>query len=707
VGAPAELVASDTSLVVVALVGSNLHVRIFDAVGNTIVDKTEAELIAGQDRSWLKGLVSNDPFPDVSTFSQNTVLDIIDLARSISGYADFFNRGNIVVSGEGSLKVGGAYHQSGGALDVQGTSVISSATGEYVVLGGSVAVGPDAQFMNLNAARDGFLPGTTIVVQSPFIRGDGTTVASEITPAAVNFAGSVITTIDAGVSLTLHGSAVTFPNTIRSNAGEFIISGDFGKGNSGKMTLGTFTGAGTYFTNTGKVKIVGSELKIKSGGYTQNGNASMTHISAGAKLHVFGDLTVSEGELVVDIESRPHHGTRYDRIQASSQANFNDKLVINFGGDFRERLRPDVGDTWEIMQRVSSTRISGFENTTFHVNDAPMPADWLPMGTHLEMVQLPTSFAAPRGLAVRVAPDAGWILYDDWVKANVDGANAVSDYAAFIQDYYFGSNGGAESSEYGGLQSGLVERDGREFYTLTYVRRSGVDATFRTWGSVDMKNWSPAPMAVESIIIHDDGSGLETVSLQSAFDLPEHRLFLQVRGALNLDNAVEGLVPSKPIRGPGGGLRNFEQYLIFQIFNIPLERRNGVLHPDDIEAAAQQLPYRIVPGRVLYFSESGEQEKKNSVTGGTAANGVDRDFIYQDMAQLGGVVIHAGLLDHGKKGIVKVTFIERQPTFIGSTQKSPDGRVTVTSSGKTSEAAQKGELYSYRVDAYVDPFTEN
>ena len=42
------LVNNGRSLVIVALVGTNLHIRIFETNGKKVVDKTEKELVSGK-----------------------------------------------------------------------------------------------------------------------------------------------------------------------------------------------------------------------------------------------------------------------------------------------------------------------------------------------------------------------------------------------------------------------------------------------------------------------------------------------------------------------------------------------------------------------------------------------------------------------------------------------------------------------------------
>lgn len=76
-----------TSLAVVALVGADLHVRIFDDQGDLVIDKPEAELVAGQKLTDLKATLNAVPFPDEASLSDQDQQEAVRCARSIAGYA--------------------------------------------------------------------------------------------------------------------------------------------------------------------------------------------------------------------------------------------------------------------------------------------------------------------------------------------------------------------------------------------------------------------------------------------------------------------------------------------------------------------------------------------------------------------------------------------------------------------------------------------
>jgi len=87
--------APESSQVIVALVGGDLHIRIIDVHirraqesnrfdYQTVVDKTEGQLLNGQEKTDLKNLLTQAPFPDASGISPETRREIIEKAKSIS-----------------------------------------------------------------------------------------------------------------------------------------------------------------------------------------------------------------------------------------------------------------------------------------------------------------------------------------------------------------------------------------------------------------------------------------------------------------------------------------------------------------------------------------------------------------------------------------------------------------------------------------------
>jgi hypothetical protein len=79
------LVNNGRSLVIVALVGTNLHIRIFETNGRKVVDKTEKELASGAKMTDLKTALKKglNPIPDELKDEDEVIND----AMSIAGYA--------------------------------------------------------------------------------------------------------------------------------------------------------------------------------------------------------------------------------------------------------------------------------------------------------------------------------------------------------------------------------------------------------------------------------------------------------------------------------------------------------------------------------------------------------------------------------------------------------------------------------------------
>src|SRR2546421_11294126 len=84
VAATKDLLDVGRNLVIVALVGAHLHIRIFDASGKKVVDKAESELISGEILTALKKRLN--PFPDEFSLSKEDKQEIIRNSTSIAGH---------------------------------------------------------------------------------------------------------------------------------------------------------------------------------------------------------------------------------------------------------------------------------------------------------------------------------------------------------------------------------------------------------------------------------------------------------------------------------------------------------------------------------------------------------------------------------------------------------------------------------------------
>jgi len=84
VAATKDLLDVGRNLIIVALIGADLHIRIFGASGKKVVDKAESELISGEILTALKKRLN--PFPDESSLSKKDKQEIIRNATSIAGH---------------------------------------------------------------------------------------------------------------------------------------------------------------------------------------------------------------------------------------------------------------------------------------------------------------------------------------------------------------------------------------------------------------------------------------------------------------------------------------------------------------------------------------------------------------------------------------------------------------------------------------------
>jgi cytochrome c551/c552 len=87
VAASNDLPEQRKSTVIVALVGGDLHVRIFDSDGNRIVDKSEAQLVKGQQLTDLKKQLKGERILDGSALSEKEKQAYLDRALAVAGYA--------------------------------------------------------------------------------------------------------------------------------------------------------------------------------------------------------------------------------------------------------------------------------------------------------------------------------------------------------------------------------------------------------------------------------------------------------------------------------------------------------------------------------------------------------------------------------------------------------------------------------------------
>lgn len=76
------------NLVIVALVGTDLHIRIFDVSGIKVVDKAENELVGGETLTTFKKRLS--PLPDESSLSYQQKQEIIQNATSLAGHTQSY-----------------------------------------------------------------------------------------------------------------------------------------------------------------------------------------------------------------------------------------------------------------------------------------------------------------------------------------------------------------------------------------------------------------------------------------------------------------------------------------------------------------------------------------------------------------------------------------------------------------------------------------
>ena len=83
-------------LVIVALVNGGVHIRIFDADGQKVVDKPGGDFDSGPNLTYLKEVLNENPFPDAPELSRNEIKEIIEKATLVSGHTQENGKGETV-----------------------------------------------------------------------------------------------------------------------------------------------------------------------------------------------------------------------------------------------------------------------------------------------------------------------------------------------------------------------------------------------------------------------------------------------------------------------------------------------------------------------------------------------------------------------------------------------------------------------------------
>jgi hypothetical protein len=589
---------------------------------------------------------------------------------------DFTNKGELRIEPSSRLTVGGSFIQTGAQAKTELMSgTLVSTDNNFQILGGTVTATADSDIFNRSGNTIPF--GTTVRVESPLVDTNETDIFGEPVfkqqRVIVDIGNGVqIKTIAQGAEVTIHGGAVQFQaltNNLTSNAGTFTLSGD-GIDNAPRSSLGI--NSGHALTNTGQVNVLGFTSELQTGVYTQNGASSATRIGVGANLILFGDLVINDGEIVLEIASRPREN-QFGRIKAS-RVDFGNRLVINFIGELADRFAPvDIGDTWEIIPRTTSAPITGVNTNTleYQLDGAPLPAEWLPASSHLEVIQFDTNFGK-RGLGIRVVPDSGFKDYYVWAAESGFPNNFLvhpfqdADDNGIIngREFVFGLNGADGTASFQ-----FVTVDGENYLQLSYVRPAGTehrDATYTPYYSLNMVDWFVAPMFIMDI---SPGPGLnqQRVTLQSSFPITDDSMVFRVQANFNPEDFDAGLIPEKPINW-GSGLDNLDQVLEDEGYNVS---------------------YTVEPGLVLFF---------NIPSASTTFGTVYGTGTYRDRSPLSVAAVHAGVLENGENGIVKVTILPRQDSFTGSTQNEGTNNQVTSQSHTYSGPDDEPNAISYRIE---------
>lgn len=595
--------------------------------------------------------------------------------------ADFRPHGDFTNNREINIGSGSVFEPNGIFIQTRPDASVTLADGgllrpqgqQYDISGGTItAARIDSIFHTFNKI---IKTGADIRIASPII--DTNEAVYRLEKVVIDIP-TLIETINPGAKVNIHGCGVEFPalsDNLKNNLGHFVLSGE------GTQNPGKFEAQNDFndeFMNRGQLDLIGYTTEFKTENFTQLGNAAETRIGAGARLNVDGILNIDGGKIVFEIGSRPYLDN-YATISGSPyQAHFANSLVIDFVGELAESIKTvDIGDTWTLLANQPVT-VTGIGSVEYLVNGLTPVPGWLPVNSHLELSQFETPFG-PRGLRVRVKPDAGFRTYDIWAASEgIDPASYHADPALQtaspgiqnITRFIYGSDDRANAA----LQFVTIPTDGspQRYAKFSFQRPAGTDVTYSPYYSLDLKYWRRAPMTLLPVGPPVSPGMLETVTFQTTYPIPDKKFYYRIQPEINLENFDLGEVPQDPLNLPGG-LNNFNQTLV----------SNGKI-----------VSYLVEPGKSLYFNVNLPQNVSGSnIWGGTDAEG-NRNFIYRDRTELELAVRHAGLITGGGRALVKVTFIDAQQTpFIGSTQNSGTND-QITSKNNPVEAVP----YSYRVE---------
>lgn len=558
---------------------------------------------------------------------------------------------------------------------------------EFNISGGRLtATGGGVFHLGLNRV----LAGTRLRVESPQVYTEDVEPVQRRVTIDI---GATIATIDEGAEVTIHGAAVDFPaltenlNTIQ---GSFTVSGD-GATNAPDIDIAhAGFGGDQTLTNEGALNILGFTTRFTTDNFIQTGRNSLTRLGVGTFFDA-KTIDLRGGDFIIELGSRPGllPAAGVMRLRNDKGADFQGGLVFDFKDELASsNSTVDIGDTWTIMDDGQGSALEGIESFTWRVDGVEEPAGWLPAGSELVLFRFPVG-SREKGLGLRVAPIGGvFFTYDTWAEA----AGFTPDSAGgFIADP-FRANGGTRDNNvtkflYGvdGIEKGAVETDQRlAFVTgddgvrhaqLTFTRPFGADADYDYYASPDLKTWTLAPMILTPTGAATPAIGeLETVTLQTVYPVTDDAAFFRIDARYNPDNFDHGEVPSKAVQW-GNSLVNFQQALANNVSPNP--------------------SYVVESGKVLFIDTRGEAGGGSPrVWGGTAVDGTSRNFIYRDRSDIDQAAVHAGLLDIGEYGILKVTLIDEPATpFIGSTQNAgTDDEIT------SKDQAPSGSPYSFMIE---------
>ncbi|MGB6222026.1 LamG-like jellyroll fold domain-containing protein [Haloferula sp.] len=297
-----DLPSADQSVVIVALVGGNLHVRAFDRNGNVTIDVAEGGMLLGPDLDSLKKLLGTSPPPSTSDFTPPEQLAILlaasraaksplvnDLSGSLSLTDTLLDRVSLI--NHGTVEAAGMV-ESVNAMLLANAGKLSVLPGGHFLIRENVTPVEEGEVRQpgiANATPESLLGGTWDIAGNLEIEGaqfirtganaayatteSGAFDETQFTTGEAEAPGSRQLSLGQAADITLRGPAWTCAalDTLQFNGGRLAVVDGASFSPNGTP--------GSGFVNAGQVSTGSGSTLTVDGVFLQRGEDSRTSVS--------------------------------------------------------------------------------------------------------------------------------------------------------------------------------------------------------------------------------------------------------------------------------------------------------------------------------------------------------------------------------------------------------------------------------------------